>query len=535
MNRCLPRVIVVGAGIGGLAAAVDLSRRGVEVIVVERAPAVGGKMRELIIDGRGVDSGPTVMTMRWVFDELFAAAGERLEDHVGLTAMEVLARHGWPDGGRLDLFTDIERSADAIGRFASARDAAGYRRFCEHTRRTYEAVRGPFIAERRPTLPSLVRSLGWRGLGQIADVDVHRTMWRALGEFFVDPRLRQLFGRYATYYGSSPFKAPATLNLIAHVERLGVWSVDGGMYRLAEALAGLARAQGAVIRCGEEVAEILVDERRASGVRLASGERLAADAVVANVDVAALARGLLGPQVARSVGAPDPKRRSLSALTWSMVAEARGFPLSRHTVIFSGDYRAEFDALVRGCRLPSDPTVYICAQDRRCDASGARTAAAADADGERLFVLVNAPARGGEGYFSANAAGSAGEIEACEAATFRALRRAGLEITRDPARTRRTSPDDFSRMFPGTGGAIYGAATHSWSASLSRPGARTKIPGLYLAGGSAHPGAGVPMVALSGRFAATTLAEDLASTASSRRTDTPGGTSTPSATTGASA
>ena len=125
MHRGPPRVIVVGAGIGGLAAAVDLSRRGVEVVVLERAAKVGGKMREIVVDGRGIDSGPTVMTMRWVFDELFADAGARLEDHVGLTAMEVLARHGWADGGRLDLFSDVERSADAIGGFASAADADG--------------------------------------------------------------------------------------------------------------------------------------------------------------------------------------------------------------------------------------------------------------------------------------------------------------------------------------------------------------------------------------------------------------------------
>ncbi|MCA9637043.1 MAG: NAD(P)-binding protein, partial [Myxococcales bacterium] len=222
------RALIVGGGLGGLAAAIELGRRGLEVMVLERAPKVGGKMREVVIDGRGIDSGPTVLTMRGIFDELFEAAGERLDDHLTLDPMTVLARHAWEEGGRLDLFADHERSAEAIGRFASAADARGYRRFCEHTRRIFEVVEGPFIASSRPTLGSLVAAVGWRGILGIADVDAHRTMWRALGAFFRDPRLRQLFGRYATYYGSSPFAAPATLNLIAHVEQRGVWTVRGG-------------------------------------------------------------------------------------------------------------------------------------------------------------------------------------------------------------------------------------------------------------------------------------------------------------------
>ncbi len=525
-------MIVVGAGLGGLSSAVDLSRRGLDVTVVERAPEVGGKMREIRIGEQGVDSGPTVLTMRWVFDQLFADAGSSLDEAVRIEPMEVLARHGWGSGARLDLFADQERTADAIGRFASAQDARGYLRFAEHTRRIFEIVRGPFIADARPTVTSLVRSLGWRGLGGIGAVDFHRSMWRALGDFFRDPRLRQLFGRYATYYGSSPFSAPATLNLIAHVERSGVWTVQGGMYRLAEAIAGLAERKGATIRCGEEVAEILVRDGRARGVRLASGEVLEADAVITNADVWAVGDGLFGPAVARAVKAPSKSQRSLSALTWSMVAEAEGFPLSRHSVFFSDDYRAEFNDLCRARRLPRDPTVYICAQDRRSDASG-EVDAGHSGGAERLFVLVCAPARA-DGTSPGGDTESSGEIERCEAATFRALRRCGLHLRRDPARERRTTPDDFARMFPATGGAIYGAATHGWTASLRRPGARSKIEGLYLAGGSVHPGAGVPMVTLSGRFAATALVEDLASTATSRRTATPGGTSTRSATTASS-
>lgn len=526
MPRARPQVVIVGAGIGGLAAACALACGGAAVTVVERAARVGGKMREVVIDGRAIDSGPTVLTMRGVFDALFEAAGARLDDHVRLVPLEILARHGWSDGSRLDLFADPEASAAAIEAFASPADAAGYRRFLAHTRRIYEVVEGPFLQGPRPTLPRLVGSLGARGLRGALDVDGLRTMWRALGDFFVDPRLRQLFGRYATYYGSSPFAAPATLNLIAHVEQRGVWTVEGGIARLAGALAALATRHGAVIRCGAHVDRIEVAGGRARAVLLAGGERLEAAAIVHNGDAAALRAGLLGPAVAGRRAAAGPAgERSLSALTWSMVARTRGFPLSRHTVFFADDYAAEFRALFAEGRLPARPTVYICAHDR----GGAAGAEAAIDGPERLLVLVNAPARGGRGSTSREA------IDACEEATFSGLQRAGLTIEREPARCRRTTPEDLSDMFPGTGGAIYGAATHSVLASLRRPTARTRIAGLYLAGGSAHPGAGVPMVALSGRFAAAAVLEDLASTARSPTAATPGGTSTPSPTTGASA
>lgn len=519
MSRVRPQVVIVGAGIGGLAAAATVACGGAAVTVVERATGLGGKMREVVIDGRAIDSGPTVLTMRWVFDALFQAAGARVDEHVRLRPLEILARHGWSDGARLDLFADDEASAAAIEAFASPADAAGYRRFLAYTRRIYEVVEGPFIRDPRPTLPRLLGSLGRAGLRGALDVDAARTMWRALADFFADPRLRQLFARYATYYGSSPFAAPATLNLIAHVEQRGVWTVDGGIARLADALAGLAARSGAVIRRGAHVERIEVAGGRARAVVLAGGERLEASAIIFNGDVAALRGGLLGPALAGSRALRgEAGERSLSAITWSLLARARGFPLSRHTVFFADDYVAEFQALFAERRLPARPTVYICAQDR-----GGEVGAAAPEgpEPERLLVLVNAPAGGGRGGITREA------IDACEEATFSGLQRAGLTIEREPARCRRTTPEDLADMFPGTGGAIYGTATHSMLAPLRRPLARTRIAGLYLAGGSAHPGAGVPMVALSGRFAGEAVIEDLALTRPSPITATPGGTSTP--------
>ncbi len=516
------RVAVVGGGVGGLACAIDLARRGVAVTLLERAAGVGGKLREVVVGGHSIDSGPTVLTMRWVFDGLFADAGRSLAEHVRLEPLSVLARHAWADGSRLDLYADEARTGAAIAAFAGQAEARGFHKFCRYTEAIYDQVAGPFITTARPTLPSLLGSLGLRGLGKVWKIDFHRTMWRALGDFFKDPRLCQLFGRYATYYGSDPFTAPATLNLIAHVEQTGVWAVEGGMICLARALLQLAQELGVVVRCGSEVHEVAVHAGKVRGVVLASGEALAVDAVVLNGDVAAVAAGRFGPACAAAVKVPTG-RPSLSAVTWSAVAEVQGWPLERHNVCFSGDYRAEFTDLAAG-RLPTEPTVYICAQDRpQTPASGH----------ERLLILINAPAVGsaGQGTFSGRD-GQSLEIQACQSATLRVLQRCGLELTMTPQATVTTTPDTFAAMFPGTKGALYGSATTGWTDSLTRPGVRTRLAGLYLAGGSVHPGAGVPMATLSGRYAAQSVCEDLASTVGLRLAGTPGGTSMRSATTG---
>lgn len=492
-----PTALVIGAGIGGLSAAADLARAGWAVTVLERAQDVGGKMRRVPVADTALDAGPTVLTMRWVFDRLFERCGSRLDDAVTLRPQTVLARHGWADGAQLDLFLDRARSEAAIEAFAGPENAAGYRRFCEYARAIYQEVEGPFIRSGRPTALTLLKLRGPKVFQSLKRIDSWRSLWAAVQHFFPDPRLQQLFGRYATYTGSSPFEAPATLNLIAHVEQEGVWQVAGGIHGLARALQRLAEGHGATFRFGAQVAEVLQERGRATGVRLADGEVLTADAVVLNADRAALSAGLFGERPQRAV-APQ-KARSLSALTWCLVAPTAGFPLEHHNVFFSDDYPAEFSDLFGAGRLPRQPTIYVCAQDR-----GAGETPPAPGESERLFVLVNAPAVGDTGL-------APQEIEACEATTFEWLTRCGLTVHRRPQATVRTTPTDFEALFPATGGALYGAPTHGWRASLSRPGARTKLPGLYLAGGGVHPGAGVPMVSLSGQLAAQAAIADRAS------------------------
>ena len=517
-----PRVVVIGAGMGGLAAALVLSARGLAVTVLERAAQPGGKLRAVAVGGGLVDAGPTVFTMPDVLASVFDAAGETLSDHLTLRPADTLARHAWSERERLDLFADVNRSADAIGAFAGAAEARGFLDFCDRARRIHDTLDRPFMRRPAPSMAGLLRRARLRDLARIAPFT---SLWQALGAHFQDPRLRQLFGRYATYCGSSPFAAPATLMLVAHVERSGVWLVEGGMHRIASVTASLAQARGAVLRTGAEVEEILVAGGRCRGVRLAGGERIEADAVLCNADVAALSGGLFGPAAAEAVGAMPTRRRSLSALTWALEAEADGMKLLRHTVFFSRDYPAEFAELHAG-RLARAPTVYVCAQDR--DDAGLRHGP--DRAGpERLLLIVNAPA--GDDRPPLTDA----EIQRCQTSAFSELRRCGLSVRHRPERTAITTPAQFARMFPATGGGLYGQASHGWRASFRRPGVRSRLPGLFLAGGSTHPGPGLSMAVLSGRMAAEAILQDLASTSRSACTAIAGGMSTRSATMGATA
>ena len=509
----MEQVAVIGAGIGGLVAALELAHRGFSVRVLERAAQAGGKLRVEQLDGASIDAGPTVFTMRWVFDQLCDDIDESLEDTLALKPVERLARHVWPGGVTFDLFADIQRSADAVGKLAGAGEARRFLRFCETTRQIYCALERPFIRASSPSVARLVLDSGFRGLRNLIGIRPFARMTQVLAKDFKDPRLRQLFGRYATYCGSSPHLAPATLLLVAHVEQEGVWLVEGGMRRLVDCLVRLAEKRGVDFQYRSEVQEIIVQHGRVAAVRLEDGRRLAASSVIVNADVAAVADGLFGQAVAGAVPAVPGSSRSLSALTWAMKTWTAGFPLIRHNVFFSGRPGSEFHDIFDGRRLPAAPTVYVCAQDR--DDGNSAT------DGpERLLCLVNAPASGDTRPFENS------EVERCEEVSFGLLETCGLRLPRSRLDARITTPADFARRFPATGGALYGRASHGWRAAFQRPGARTSIPGLYLAGGSTHPGPGVPMAAISGRHAAACLMDDRGSTSISRRTVTRGGMST---------
>jgi len=511
-------VIVIGAGAGGLSCAIDLARRGMQVILLESHDQPGGKIHQTVLEGRGIDSGPTVMTMRWVFDDLFQAADRRLSDYLQLIPLPVLGRHHWPHRPTLDLYTDPEQSETAIAAFAGGPSAQAFRRFVETARGLYHRMEPVYMRGERPSLTSMSSALGPTGLAQLARLGAMPSLWTALGRTFSDPELRQLFARYATYTGGSPLQSPATLMLIAYVELCGVWVAEGGMQALASGLLRAARDLGVEARLGCPVQEIRFKAGKATGVRLAHGEELSAGAVVFNGDVQALAAGLLGHSAKSAVGHQAVAPRSLSALTWSLLAEVEGPGLHVHNLFFQPDYPREFRSIFDQNALPARPTVYLHAQDR-----AAQRAETASPNGvERLFLLVNAPARGD------SATPHEQDIQRCEDQVFQQLSAAGFSL-KASARQRAT-PRHFHQRFPASGGALYGRAPHGWMSIFQRASSRSRVPGLYLAGGTVHPGAGVPMAALSGRLAAEALMADRDSASRSRRVVISGGMSTASAT-----
>ena len=499
---------------GGLAAALDLACAGFEVTVLEAQATPGGKMRQIRIEGAMIDAGPTVFTMKWVFDALFSDAGTSIERELTLSPVTTLARHAWNGTDTLDLFADFERSVDAIGTFAGSQAAAGYRSFCERAQITFNLLDASFIRAERPSVAGMMLHAGRNRPQDVLRIKPYTTLWRALHEHFRDRRLRQLFGRYATYSGTSPFLASATLMLIAHVERMGVYQIEGGMHALAASLQKLAGAKGAAFRFNAAVKSIETTRGAASAVILASGDRIPADAIVFNGDINALAAGLLGSAAATALTATPIASRSQSAITYALLSPTSGFELAHHNVFFSNDYAAEFDDVFARGRVPLDPTVYVCAQDRGANHPPA------EGTPERLLCLINAPACGDHTKFTSE------EMAQCQSRTFQQLARCGLSVQAAPPNLIVTAPQDFEQLFPATGGALYGAASHGWMAPFQRPGSRSKIPGLYLAGGSCHPGAGVPMATLSGRLAARAILADHASISRSPMAAIPGGTST---------
>ncbi|MEO5679317.1 MAG: FAD-dependent oxidoreductase, partial [Acidimicrobiales bacterium] len=328
-------------------------------------------------------------------------------------------------------------------------------------------------------------------------IDPLPTLHQRAARTFADPRLVQWADRYATYAGSDPWRVPATLGCIPHIEQaFGCWALLGGLATLAEGLATAATSLGASVTTGAEVAAITTDggRGRVTGVRLATGERVRADAVVADVDAAHLYADLLpDPGGRRRVRAAG---RSTSGFVLLLGAAGRTEALDHHSVLFSSGYRQEFVDLAAG-RPPADPTVYVCAADRT-DPS------AAPAGHESLFVLVNVPS-----HDDPEGAWGGGRADSYAARVLDVLDRRGLGLRRRIVHREVITPADLATRHRAVGGAIYGTSSNGRRAAFTRPANRGPRPGLYLVGGSSHPGGGLPLVALSARIVEAMLAADL--------------------------
>jgi phytoene dehydrogenase-like protein len=532
----MKEILIIGAGIGGLSTAIRLAAAGQRVTIYEKKTQVGGKMGQIVAEGYRWDTGPSVITMRHVFEELFATAGRRLEDYLTLEPVEPLTRYFYPDGTRLDASRDLAKMQAQISQFAPE-DAAGYARYLAYAAQIHRITGPVFIYDHPPTWRSFLRV----PLPDWFKIDGLRTMDKGIGRFVQSPQMRQLLGRFATYVGGSPYLAPATLNVIAHVELSGgVWYPRGGVYAVAEAMAKLARELGVTIHTNCGAREIGVENGRFSHLILENGEIVWGTAVVSNLDVtttrqhllrtffntkAQSRRGLSGwltklissQQASNSKdslhNSQFPTRNSQFDSSCSgfilLLGLNKQFPeLAHHNILFSPDYPAEFEAIFKQGQPPADPTIYI-AITSKTDPDHA------PAGGENWFVLVNAPPLTntppltnvpplGEGYdWQANQQ-SYRDLVLQKMANF------GFDVRNHIVTEQIMTPIDLAEGSGAWRGALYGASPNSAWAAFKRPHNRSKnIRGLYFAGGTTHPGGGVPMVTLSGKAAAELVLKDL--------------------------
>ncbi len=495
----MARVVVVGAGMAGLAVSARLATLGHDVVVCEQAPTWGGKLGTFERDGFVFDTGPSLLTLPAVYRDLFVKTGHPLEDAVELVPVDPVARYRFPAVDGHDVtWLDVPNASRA--RLRVARDDAlgagagsDWDRFLDRAHDIWQVTRVPFLESPMAGGRDLLRLA--RRTGDVCTVAPWQSL-RGLGEQYLrDPRLRMFLDRYATYTGSDPRRAPAALSVVPYVEQtFGAWYVPGGLRRLGAAVHERALLRGAVVRLGAAVAQVLVEGGRAAGVLLADGERVPADVVVANADAAHLYGDLLPPSVAgrarRRLHRATP---SLSGVVLLLALRGRTPGLAHHTVLFPADYDREFDSVFGRDAAPvQDPTVYVSAPDD--------PALRPDDDHESWFVLVNAPRHGtGPGAVDWDEAGLASSYAD---RVLDVLAARGLDV-RDRVLWREVrTPADLERATRSPGGAIYGTSSNGARAAFLRPANVSPVRGLFLVGGSSHPGGGLPLVALSAEIVA---------------------------------
>lgn len=484
----MKNILVLGAGIGGLSTAIHLAAKGHKVTVLEKNPIVGGKMSEVRAEGFRFDTGPSVMTMKHVFEDLFRTAGRRMEDYLTFLPIDPLNRYFYPDGSRLDLSRDLSRTIEQIQRL-EPRDAEGYLAYLAHAAKIHR-ITSPIFTYGPP--PSASSFLKVSPLDMLAVDPFHTLQWD-IERYVRHPKMRQLLGRFSTYVGSSPFLSPAALAVIAHVELTeGVWYPKGGIYEIARAYEKLARELGVDVRLNARVKEVKLDGKKITGILMEDGEFLPAGTVVSNIDVTTTYE-LMNSPIA------EARRRKLykqapasSGQILLLGVEGNYSDLVHHNILFSSDYKKEFQQLFVENRLPDEPTVYICITSKS-DPEHAPEGC------ENWFVMINAPA-----LPLKERSREEEEQEKAQATEllFNRLAAFGLDVRRKVRYQQLLNPRHFQQRTGAFRGSIYGTSFNDRFAPFKRPRNRSEIQGLFFAGGSTHPGGGVPMVTLSGKLAA---------------------------------
>ncbi len=482
------RVVVVGAGLGGLACALHLAGRGRQVTLIERGPLPGGRCGRDDVAGYAFDTGPTVLTMPELIDEALAAVGESLADWLHLTALDPAYRAWFPDGSHLDVITDPPRMAAHVAEVCGPREADGYLRFVDHLRELWRLQRSSFIARNldRPRdllSADLLRIVAAGGFGRLQS---------RVDRFFRDPRTRRIFSFQSMYAGLAPHRALAIYLVIAYLDAVsGVWFPVGGLHAVPQALAGAADKHGVQIRYDTEVVRVTTQGDRATGVITGTGERVPADAVVLNPDLPAAYRLLPGPGLRRRL------RFSPSCVVLH-IGSTQGYRrTAHHNIHFGRAWRRTFDEVIRHGRLMSDPSVLV--------SNATRTDPGLAPPGRHSYYVLapvpntdTAPMEWRDGL----ADGYADEL-------VRVLEERGYRGFGDGIEVRRVvTPADWQDAGLAAGTPFAAAHTFAQTGPFRPSTIHPHLSNVVFVGSGTQPGVGIPMVLISGKLAAARIAGD---------------------------
>ena len=495
----MANVVVIGAGMGGMACAARLASKGHQVTVLEHSPTWGGKLGIVEHEGHLFDTGPSLLTLPAVYRDLFLKTGAALEDSIEIVDLDTAFRYQFADGTVLKMpGVGIGKCAEAIGDTLGGSSAEQWRAFMKRAAKMWSVTRKPFLESELHGLSSLV-SMSWR-LGDLRTIAPTKTLRELAQQYISDPRLLTLVDRYATYTGSDPRQAPAALATVPYVEQMfGAYHVAGGLRELGRALFERACAIGVKFEFSCTVENICANPA-ISGVTLEGGRFIAADIVVANADASNVYGSLLtGEALTKTKSATKSLRKATPSLSGFVILLAMSGvtpDLEHHNVFFPSNYDDEFDS-VFGIGKPAcpvaDPTIYICnPKDSKMSPPGS----------ESWYVLVNAPRHDKNAGMDWSVESLA---QSYASSVLKTLSGRGVEVDARVKWQEVISPADLERNTLAPGGSIYGSSSNGMRSAFLRPENTTKIPNLYLVGGSAHPGGGLPLVGMSAEIVASRI------------------------------
>ncbi|MBN1255731.1 MAG: phytoene desaturase [Deltaproteobacteria bacterium] len=483
------RCAIIGGGLGGLAAAVRIAGYGIAVDLYEQHDHVGGKANELHMEGFRFDTGPSLLTMPFVLESLFADVGEDVRNYFTINPLAQHCKYFYPDSTEITAFADSDDFMREIAT-KTTESAANVKKYLSYSKGIYGLSADLFLFNDIHEFSTYREQGSPKTLLNLWKLDSLRTVHRANTSFFRDPRVVQLFDRYTTYNGSNPYKAPATLNIIPHVEyNMGSFIVREGIYRIPQALGKLAEKQGVTMHTNRRVERIVHANKQVQGI-LVDSEMIPYDFVCSNADVVTTYRDLLKDETSRDAKRYRHLEPSSSALVffWG-VRGGVSKKLSVHNILFSSDYKEEFGELFDRKVCPRDPTVYI-----YC--SSLFNPADAPKGNENWFVMINAPYDDGQDWEHETQESRKRIVHKIDSLLH-------IDIERNVTCERITTPQDIAVQTMSHRGSIYGISSNSRTAAFMRQRNRSKrYRGLYFCGGSAHPGGGIPLVLLSGKICA---------------------------------